>query len=52
MLRLWVSTYGLEAPAFSGGILDSWPAEAVDAWPLFAAEAQAVREYAKHQEAR
>jgi hypothetical protein len=52
VLRLWVATYGLDAPPYSGGILDAWPAEAVDAWPIFTAESAAVRAYAEAQQRR
>lgn len=47
---MFLTTHGLDAPPFSGGVLDAWPAWGVDAlrvakqeWPLVGAYAARVR---------
>lgn len=40
------------APAFSGGVLDSWPAVAVDAFAVFKAEESAFRAWLKSEAPR
>lgn len=53
LLPVWLSAYGIDnAPAFSGGIFDAWPSEAVDAWPIFASEVAAVRDFMRYTEER
>ncbi len=40
---------GLSAPAFSGGVWDSWPAWVVDAFPILDAETRAVHAFAESE---
>jgi hypothetical protein len=45
LLSLFISCHGHIAPPFTGGVLDSWPFEAVEAWPIFEEELYHVRQH-------
>lgn len=50
VMDLWGQARGfLEAPAFSGGVLDSWPALAVECFPMLRNEDSAIDAYLRHQ---
>lgn len=40
------------APAFSGGVLDSWPAESVEAFAILQAEHAAILSFLKSEQAQ
>jgi hypothetical protein len=44
-MEAWSTAQQHEAPPFSGGVLDAWPAWAVDAFAVLTAEREAVRAY-------
>lgn len=51
-LVLWATARGLKSAPFSGGALDSWPAWALDAWPILDAEMAAVEGALRREDGR
>lgn len=50
VLERWWSARMHEAPAYSGGVLDTWPAVMVDGLAVCRAEEQAIDDFARWEE--
>lgn len=51
VLSLWADArHHADAPPFSGGVLDAWPALAVDGFAVCRQEDQAIDDYLRHLE--
>lgn len=48
----WATARACKSAPFSGGVLDSWPAWATDAWPVLDAELIAVEARLSYEERR
>lgn len=50
VLDCWTSARMHEAPAFSGGVVDAWPALMVDGLAVCRAEEDAIDDWRRHLE--
>jgi hypothetical protein len=50
VLERWWSARMFEAPAYSGGVLDAWPAVMVDGLAICRSEEQAIDAWQRHGE--